>query len=124
MAKHRKSSNRRIAKAVGVGLFAGGLLLGAPAALASADTLSDAVSSVNDAVQGVVETNNDGLQGVTAINNDGLQSNTTLNNAGLNNGVDSLQAAAAAGNTTTQTTVTKLNTFVKFSVFGLLKGSG
>ena len=37
MSKYTKPSNRRLAKATGVGLMAAGLLLGAPAGLAFAD---------------------------------------------------------------------------------------
>ena|GEM_PF-3875161 len=39
MAKHRKRSSRRGAKVVGVGLVAGGLLLGAPAGISVAEPI-------------------------------------------------------------------------------------
>ena len=86
--------HNELAKAAGVGLVAGGLLLAAPAGMAFADSaLSDAVSGVNGAVQNVVNQNNQGAQGITDINNSGLQSNTALNNSGLQSGVSSVNSA-------------------------------
>jgi hypothetical protein len=109
------------AKAVGVGLVAGGLLLAAPAGMAFADSgLTSAVNGVNGAVQNVVNQNNQGAQGITAINNGGLQSNTALNNSGLQNGVSSLNDGAQLLIPTTSSTLTALNGLVKFSVQGLL----
>jgi hypothetical protein len=55
MSKHRKSSNRRVAKAAGTGLFVGGLLLGGPAAIAFADSpATDAGAAVSTTVQKAV----------------------------------------------------------------------
>ena len=55
MGKHMKQSSRRVAKVVGAGLFAGGLLLGAPAGIASADDpVSDAVANASEAGQKAV----------------------------------------------------------------------
>ena len=97
-------------RAIGVGLFTGGLLLAAPAGTAFADNaLSDAVGGLNGAVQNVVNQNNNGLQGITAINN-----------AGLQNGVASLNSAAQAGVPATQSLLTAANGFVQFAVQGLL----
>ena len=51
MGKYAKRSRRQLAKAAGVGLVAGGLLLGAPAGIASADPLSDAAAQASEAAQ-------------------------------------------------------------------------
>ena len=116
MAKQRMLSSNVMAKAVGVGLVAGGLLLGAPAAMAFAtggpldSTVNAAVNGANGAVQNLVNQNNAGLQGVTAINNGGLQA-----------GVSSLNSAAQAAVPATTSAVTSTNGFVRFAVQGLLR---
>jgi hypothetical protein len=48
MSKHRKPSNRRVAKAAGAALIASGLVLGAPAPVAIAD--SNPVSTATSAL--------------------------------------------------------------------------
>jgi hypothetical protein len=55
MGKYAKRSRRQLAKTAGVGLVAGGLLLGAPAGIASADDpVSDAGSQLSETVQKAV----------------------------------------------------------------------
>lgn len=55
MGKHTTPSSRRLAKAAGAGLFAAGLLLGAPAGIASADDpVSDAGAQLSETVQKAV----------------------------------------------------------------------
>jgi hypothetical protein len=54
MGMQLKQASRRVAKAAGVGLCAGGLLLGAPAGIASADPISDAVAAGSEAGQKAV----------------------------------------------------------------------
>lgn len=121
-------TTRTAAKAVGVGLVAGGLMVGLPAAMASADPLGDALSSAvdgaNGAVQNVVNQNNSGLQGITAINNEGLQAVTAINNTGLQSGVASLNQGVQAGGLATSHLINNTNNFVQFAVFGLLRPSG
>lgn len=108
-------------------VVAGGLMLGAPAAMAFADggpldsAVSAAVSGANGAVQNVVNQNNSGLQGITAINNTGLQAVTGINNTGLQAGVASLNSAAQAAVPATSYVVTRANGFVRFAVQGLLR---
>ena len=123
MAKHKKESTNRAAKAVGVGLMAGGLLLGAPAGIAFAAPIggpndpggpiggpsnpvggfvSHAVNGVNGAVQNLVNQQNKGLQGIVGINNRGLQSAVSNGQATFNNA----------------------NNFVRFAVQGILSPCG
>jgi hypothetical protein len=111
----------KVTKAVGIGLFTGGLLLTVPTGMAFADNaLGAAVNGVNGAVQNVVTQNNNGLQGVTAINNNGAQGITGINNSGLQSGVSSVNSAAQASVPAAQSTLTSANGLVKFAVQGLL----
>lgn len=130
MIKQRMPSSKVAAKTVVAGVFAGGLLLGAPAGLAFADggpldsVVSAAVNGTNGAVQNVVTQNNAGLQGITAINNGGLQAVTGINNTGLQAGVASLNSAAQAAVPATTSAVTSANGLVRFAVQGLLRLGG
>jgi hypothetical protein len=134
MANHLGFSKRTAAKAAGIGLMAGGLLLGAPAGMAFAqdteasDTtnqvsgfLGFAVGSLNDAAQYYTELNNEGLQNGVASLNDAAQAvNPTLQD-NVAAGNEALQDNVAAGNSALQSTVTSANGLVKFAVQGLLR---
>ena len=117
MTKNWISSGKLATKAVGVGLIAGGLMVGLPAAMASAGPLdtavSNAVKGANSGVQNVVNGHNTALQGATAYYNKGLQDSTAYNNTGL-------QANVASANSATQSVVSAANGTVVFAVQGLL----
>jgi hypothetical protein len=106
MATHRAKSNSKVAKAVGVGFIAGGLLLGAPAGMAFADASNQVGGFLNFAANGV---------------NKNAQNVVNLNNKGTQNAAAQLQPNANAANSTAQATVNTTNGFVKFVVFGILK---
>jgi hypothetical protein len=114
MTRIAMPSSKLIRKTVGVGLVTGGLMLGLPAAMASAGPLSDVVNGVNDGVQNVVNGNNANLQDATNYYNSGLQGSTAYNNTGV-------QANVGAANSAAQSTVSKVNGLVKFAVQGLLR---
>jgi hypothetical protein len=102
MGKHMKQTSRRVAKAAGAGLFAGGLLLGAPAGIASADDpVSDAVAAASEAGQkAVVAGSQTYQQGVVA-------------------GSQTYQQAVVAGSQSTQTAATATSNLLSFALKGL-----
>jgi hypothetical protein len=101
MSKNAKQSSRRVAKAAGIGLVAGGLLLGAPAAIASADDpVSDAGAQLSETVQkAVVAGSQTYQQGVVA-------------------GSQTYQQAVVAGSSTVQ----KFTTATSSTLSSALKG--
>ena len=104
MANHLTISKRTAVKAAGLGAIAGGLMLFAPAGMASADGLQDLVNFGNHQLQGFVGAGNHALQDNVTAGNHALQDNV------------------AAGNQATQYFVGQGNSFVQFAVQGLLHG--
>jgi hypothetical protein len=102
MANHLTISKRTAVKAAGLGAIAGGLMLFAPAGMASADGLQDLVNFGNHQLQGVVGAGNHALQDNVAAGNHALQDNV------------------GAGNKAAQYFVGQGNSFVQFAVQGLL----
>jgi ABC-type phosphate transport system substrate-binding protein len=100
MEKYGKPSIRHLAKATGIGLVAGGLLLGVPAAIASADALGDATSQASEAGQKAVVAGSQTVQQATVA------------------GSQTYQQAVVAGSQTVQ----KAGTATSNAVSSLLKG--
>jgi hypothetical protein len=101
MGKHMKQSSRRVAKVVGAGLFAGGLLLGAPAGIASADPISDAVAAASEAGQKAVVAGSQTYQQAVVA------------------GSQTYQQAVVAGSQSTQTAATATSNLFSAAVKGL-----
>jgi hypothetical protein len=104
MANHISISKRSAAKAAGIGVLAGGLMLFAPAGMAVAGPLQDFVDAGNDALQDNVAAGNQALQDNVGAGNQALQDNV------------------GAGNDALQFFVGQTNTFVRFAVQGVLRG--
>ena len=100
MKQDGKPSIRRLAKATGIGLVAGGLLLGVPAGIASADPLSDAGAQASEAGQKAVVAGSQTVQQATVA------------------GSQTYQQAVVAGSQTVQ----KAGTATSNAVSSLLKG--
>jgi hypothetical protein len=103
MANHLTISKRTVVKAAGLGALASGLLLFAPAGMASAD----------NGLQNLVNFGNHQLQGIVGAGNHALQANVAAGNHALQDNV-------AAGNHAAQYFVGQGNSFVQFAVQGLL----
>jgi hypothetical protein len=81
MGMHKKQSDRRVAKAVGATLLAGGLLLGAPAGTASADNaVTTAVGALGTTVHKAVVAGN--LATHQAVKAGVVSANTAVKAAG------------------------------------------
>jgi hypothetical protein len=102
MAMKGKQSIRRVAKAAGVGLVASGLLLAAPAGIASADDpVSDAVANASEAGQKAVVAGSQTYQQAVVA------------------GSQTYQQAVVAGSQSAQTAATATSNFLSFARKGL-----
>lgn len=102
MPKHRKQSHRLMAKVIGAGVFAGGLLLGAPAGIASADDpVSDAVANASEAGQKAVVAGSQTYQQAVVA------------------GSQTYQQAVVAGSQSGQTAATATSNLLSFALKGL-----
>ena len=102
MGMHAKQSSRRVAKVVGIGLFAGGLLLGAPAGVAFADDpVTDAGAAASTAVQKAVVAGSQTYQQAVVA------------------GSQTYQQAVVAGSQSTQTAATATSNLVSSALKGL-----
>jgi len=101
MKQDRKPSIRRLAKATGIGLVAGGLLLGAPVGIASADDpATDAGAALSTTVQKAVVAGSQTVQQATVA------------------GSQTYQQAVVAGSSSVQ----KLTTATSSTLSSALKG--
>jgi|EndMetStandDraft_3_1072993.scaffolds.fasta_scaffold667701_1 ABC-type phosphate transport system substrate-binding protein len=106
MAKHRKQSSRLVAKAATAGLFAAGLLLGAPAGIASADALSDATAQTSETVQKAVVAGSQTVQQATVAGSQTYQQ-------GVVAGSSTIQKAGTATSSTLSSALKGLFSFGK-----------
>lgn len=115
MAKSQLSSYRRTMKLLVMGLTGGGLMLAAPAGIASADTnpldgLGSALSGEAGFAQHFATHNIGGLEGIAAINANGLQA-----------GVGSLSSGVLSGTTATSSLLNSGGNLTTFAVQGILR---
>ena len=103
MGKYAKRSSRQVAKAAGVGLVAGGLLLGAPAGIAAADDpISDAGAQLSEAGQKAVVAGSQTYQQAVVA------------------GSQTYQQAVVAGSQSTQSAATATSNLASFAGKGLV----
>ncbi|WP_155944190.1 hypothetical protein [Mycobacterium sp. 360MFTsu5.1] len=115
MAKTQMSSSGGAIRMIGVGLAAGGLMLLAPAGLASADGgpldgLGGALTNEVGFAQHFTTHNIGGLEGIAAINTGGLQA-----------GVGSLSSGVLSGSTVTSSLLNSGGNLTTFAVQGILR---
>ncbi|QPG67616.1 MULTISPECIES: hypothetical protein [Mycobacteriaceae] len=115
MAKTQMSSSGGAIRMIGVGLAAGGLMLLAPAGLASADGgpldgLGGALTNEVGFAQHFTTHNIGGLEGIAAINTGGLQA-----------GVGSLSSGVLSGSTATSSLLNSGGNLTTFAVQGILR---
>lgn len=115
MAKSQLSSYRRTVKVLVMGLTGCGLMLAAPAGIASADTnpldvLGSALNGEAGFAQHFATHNIGGLEGIAAINANGLQA-----------GVGSLSSGVLSGTTATSSLLNSGGNLTTFAVQGILR---
>jgi hypothetical protein len=101
MSKSAKHIGHSVAKAAGVGLIAGGLLLGAPAGMAFADPVGDAESAASTTVQKAVVAGSQTVQQAVVA------------------GSQTYQQAVVAGSQSAQTAATATSNLVSSALKGL-----
>ncbi|MUL46467.1 hypothetical protein FZI85_07965 [Mycobacterium sp. CBMA293] len=126
MTKLQLSSRNKTAKAIGVGLVAGGLLLVAPAGIALADT--GPLNGLGSALSGEAGFVGSGLTGEAGFGQNrvnhtigGLQGIAAIDGTGLKYDVNGLNSGLQSGSTATSSLLNSGGNLTTFAVQGLLR---